>query len=59
MWKRAGYRFAALVGRRRFEGDPVAMAAAGALLILLTVVAAGLPARRAGRTEPAAGLRQV
>ena len=39
--------------------DPVAMAAAGALLILLTVVAAGLPARRAGRTEPAAVLRQV
>ena len=39
--------------------DPVAMAAAGALLILITVVAAGLPARRAGRTEPAAVLRQV
>ncbi len=39
--------------------DPVTMAAAAALLILLAVVAAWFPARRAGRTEPAAVLRQV
>ena len=39
--------------------DPATMAAAGALLALLAVVAAWFPARRAGRTEPAAVLRQV
>ena len=39
--------------------DPVTMAAVGALLILLAVAAAWFPARRAGRTEPAAVLRQV
>ena len=39
--------------------DPVTMAAAGALLILLAVAAAWFPARLAGRTEPAAVLRQV
>ena len=38
--------------------DPVTMAAAGALLLLLAAVAAWLPARRAGRTAPAAVLRQ-
>ena len=39
--------------------DPLTMAAAGALLVLLAVAAAWFPARRAGRTEPAAVLRQV
>ena len=39
--------------------DPVTMAAAGALLALLAVVAAAFPARRAVRTGPAAALRQV
>lgn len=38
--------------------DPLAMAAAGSLLLLLAVAAAWLPARRAGRIEPAAVLRQ-
>ena len=39
--------------------DPATMAAAGTLLILLAVVAAWRPARRAGLTEPAAVLRDV
>ena len=39
--------------------DPVTMAAAGALLILLASVAAWFPARRAGRIAPAAVLREV
>ena len=39
--------------------DPTAMAAAAALLMLLAAAAAWLPARRAGRTEPAAVLRDV
>ena len=39
--------------------DPLAMAAAGGLLMLLATVAAWLPARRAGRIEPAAVLRQL
>ena len=38
--------------------DPVTMAAAGALLVLLALVAAWFPARRAGRTAPGAALRQ-
>ncbi len=39
--------------------DPLTMAAAGALLLLLALVAAWLPARRAGRTAAATLLRQV
>ena len=39
--------------------DSLTMAAAGALLLLLASVAAWFPARRAGRTEPAAVLREV
>ena len=39
--------------------DTPAMAAAGALLLLLAGVAAWSPARRAGRTGPAAVLREV
>ena len=39
--------------------DSVTMAAAGALLLLLAGVAAWPPARRAGRTEPAAVLREA
>ena len=38
--------------------DPVAMAAAGAFLLLLAAAAAWFPARRAGRTEPATVLRE-
>ena len=39
--------------------NPLAMALAGALLLLLTLAAAWLPAQRAGRSEPALVLRQV
>ena len=39
--------------------DPATMAAAAALLMLLAAAAAWLPARRAGRTEPAAVLRDI
>ena len=39
--------------------DPATAAAAGGLLILLAAVTAWLPARRAGRTEPAAALRRT
>ena len=39
--------------------DPLTMAATGALLLVLAGVAAWLPARRAGGTEPAVVLREV
>ena len=39
--------------------DPLTMGAAGALLLVLAVVGAWIPARRAGRTEPAPVLRQT
>ena len=39
--------------------DPLTMGAAGALLLVLAVVGAWIPARRAGRTEPAPVLRQI
>ena len=39
--------------------DPLTMGAAGALLLVLAVAGACIPARRAGRTEPAPVLRQL
>ena len=54
----AAGRFLASQVYRVSATDPLTMAAAGALLIMLAVAAAWLPARRAGRTAPAAVLRQ-
>ena len=39
--------------------DPLTMGAAGALLLVLAAAGACVPARRAGRTEPAPVLRQL